>query len=548
MARTLRSLRSVAKALGGLLPLGLVWGLPLAAGLAATLPTGFDESAWVALFAHPQLWPALLLSLATGSASLAASTLLALWIVAGLYGTKIWPTSQSLMGGFLALPHLAFAIGFGFLIMPSGLLARLLGSPLGWSEPPAWVTTQDPLGLSLIAALVLKEAPFVVWLVASLLARPDFAQILKQQMRVAQSLGHGGASIWLRLFIPQILARLKWPLLVVWVYGASVVDMALAIGPTQPPTLAVIIWADLNNVDAAINARGTVGAHFLTLALAAIALGFWLTVKSSMPKILGFIIAGPDGKTVPQKTALALTVLLPVIYGAVLALLAIMSIASYWPFPDLWPEAFRLAAWSQALKSPTPLVNSLALALVSAVAALAFAVSWLEMIAERFDGCVLFAAIAALAFPSLLIADGQYLAFLNLGLNGTWAGVFLGQFTPVFAYAFIVLKGPYRAFDPRFRSVALGLNASALRFWAQVKLPLLKPVLASAAAIGVGVSIAQYVAVQLISGGRHPTLTTEAVTLASGGSRQLLAVFSLMLMATPLIAFAAANSARKPLS
>ena len=127
--------------------------------------------------------------------------------------------------------------------------------------------------------------------------------------------------------------------------------------------------------------------------------------------------------------------------------------------------------------------------------------------------------------PSLLIADGQYLAFLHFGLNGTWLGVFLAHLTPVFAYVFIVLKGPYRAFDPRYRAVSLGLNADNYRFWSVVKLAMMKPTLAAAAAVGIGVSIAQYVPTQLIASGRLTTLPIEAVTLASGGSRPLMAVF-----------------------
>ena len=112
--------------------------------------------------------------------------------------------------------------------------------------------------------------------------------------------------------------------------------------------------------------------------------------------------------------------------------------------------------------SPAPLLNSLSLALASTLAALALAVFWLETVPEKLDAALLACAIVALALPSLLIADGQYLAFLHLGLNGTWLGVFLAHLTPVFAYVFIVLKGPYRAFDPRYRAVSLGLNADQL--------------------------------------------------------------------------------------
>ena len=538
MARTLRGVTPKLKALGGFLPLGVFWVLPLAVGLAAAFNSTFDGTAWSALFSHPQFWPALTLSIVAGSLSLVLSTLLAFWIIAGLYRT---PSLQKLMGGFLSLPHLAFAIGFGFLIMPSGLIARILGTFLGWASPPLWITTQDPLGVSLVAALVLKEVPFIIWLITSLMARPDFSQMLNAHLRIGQSLGHGSASIWLRLLIPQILPRLKWPLLIVWVYGASVVDMALAIGPTQPPPLAVVIWTDLNNVDQAINVRGSVGAIFLTVTLIAIALFFHILMKILMPLIKQFFTHGSVASAVPRRNAKVILMSITIVYILVFLLLSIMSFASLWPYPNLWPSQFRLAAWASLLNSPSPVINSLSFAVTSTIAALTLAVLWFETVNENLDRYLLALTVAALAFPSLLIADGQYLLFLRLGLNGTWFGVFFAHLTPVFAYVFIVLKGPYRAFDPRYRSVSLALNASALRFWVAVKIPLMKPVLAAAAAVGIGVGIAQYVPVQLIASGRLSTLTIEAVTLSSGGNRQLLAVYSLMLMVIPLLAFMAAS-------
>ncbi len=530
----------------GFLPLGLLWLAPLAAGLLAVLYGARDGAAWAALLDHPQLWPALALSVATGTLSLALSVLLAFWIVAGLHGGKLWSGSAGLMGGFLSLPHLAFAIGFGFLIMPTGMMARLLAMFAGWEAPPQWITTQDPFGFSLVAVLVLKEVPFLIWLISTLLARPDISQVLKGQFRVSQSLGHGSASVWLRVFIPQILPRMKWPLLVVWFYSASVVDVALVIGPTQPPPLSLIIWSDLNNAEPLINARGTAGALFLTAALACLAAAFVALQKILLPSVWKFFTRGPSTRRVPRVTSIALLFLFSALYAMVLVVLCVMSFGSSWPFPDLLPGQLGWTAWQHFLMAPLPLLNSLSLACASTLAALALAILWLETVPETADAALLAFAILALALPALLIADGQYLAFLSLGLNGTWLGVFLAHLTPVFAYVFIVLKGPYRAFDPRYRSVSLGLNTDRYKFWLGIKLALLKPPLAAAAAVGIGVSIAQYIPSQLVASGRLSTLPIEAVTLASGGDRPLMAVYALMLSVVPALAFmTAARLGRK---
>ena len=56
----------------------------------------------------------------------------------------------------LAVPHAAFAIGLALLVMPAGLLARLLAPLAGWAAPPDWPTVNDPHGVGLTAVLVVQ--------------------------------------------------------------------------------------------------------------------------------------------------------------------------------------------------------------------------------------------------------------------------------------------------------------------------------------------------------------------------------------------------------
>jgi putative thiamine transport system permease protein len=59
-----------------------------------------------------------------------------------------------------------------------------------------------------------------------------------------------------------------------------------------------------------------------------------------------------------------------------------------------------------------------------------------------------------------------------------------------------------------------------------VKLPMLIGPILIAAAIAIAVSVGQYLPTLLLGGGRIETLTTEAVTLASGGDRRAIGVFA----------------------
>lgn len=535
MAFALRALTPLA----GIAPIAMLWGLPLGGGLAGALAVLSDGPAWTALMAHPQLWPALALSLWTGTSAMLASLVCALFVLAALHGRP--GRMMGAAGWALAIPHLAFAIGFGFLIMPSGFPARLF-----YDAPPAWVTVADPLGLSLIASLVLKETPFLIWIGSALLVRGDTAILFAGQWRSARSLGHGSGSIWLRVLLPQLLPRLLWPVIAVWVYGATVVDMALVLGPTEPPTLAVLIWSDLNDADALANGRGAAGALFLTLALCLTAAVALALLRFGLPVIRNFLTAGPSSRTAPRMPGHVLVMFLAVIYAVVILLLGLMSVAGHWPFPSLVPDVFVASAWLRIIKDFHPFATSLGLAASTAATSIVLAVLWLECVRSRFDPVLIAAAVVALGLPAILIAAGQYRLFLQVGLTGTSAGLFLVHLTAAFAYAFIVLKAPYRAFDRRFRSVSLGLNSSALRFWFRVKAPLLRAPLAQAGAIGFAVSMAQFVSAQLIAAGRYSTLPMEAVTLSSGGNRALTAAYALAMAVPPALVFMASARAGRP--
>ena len=87
-------------------------------------------------------------------------------------------------------------------------------------------------------------------------------------------------------------------------------------------------------------------------------------------------------------------------------------------------------------------------------------------------------------------------------------------------------------------AAALGSSADGI-LW-RVRLPmLLRPVL-TALAVGVAVSVGQYLPTLLIGGGRVATITTEAVALASGGDRRAIGVYGLAQTGAALVPFALA--------
>ncbi len=520
----------------GVIPISLLFVLPLVISLFYALIGAFDSIAWQALFAHPQLWSGLELSIFTGLTAAILALIIAVIIVAATYESSAWKNLPAAMGAMLALPHLAFTIGLGFLIMPSGVLARIIANIVGWQTPPQWITTHDPYGLALIIALTLKEAPFLVFIMAGLLNRDDIKQDFKNQRAAASSLGHGNFSIWARLYLPQLMPKLIWPLVIVFVYASTVVDMSLVIGPTQPPTLANVIWADINSEQVVNNARGNAGAVFLSVALA-ICFGIaWVVLNSLASFSRHFLSSGPSSFSPSNFIGYSKYLSLIWFYIIIVALLLFMSFAQNWPFPYLAPTT-STHAWGLIFQNPNALVTSLALAVTTSVTALSTIIVWLENSTAKSDRVLIFLSLVILGLPTILVGLGLYRAFLNFGLTGNLIGLFLAHLMPVTAYMIIVLIGPYRALDLRYSTTASSFGKSHIAFMRYIKLPLLKAPISAALAVGFAISFGQYIPAQLVAAGRYSTLPIEAVTLTSGANRPLTAAFALLLLLPPLVAY-----------
>jgi putative thiamine transport system permease protein len=318
------------------------------------------------------------------------------------------------------------------------------------------------------------------------------------------------------------------------------------LGPTQAPTLAVLVWRDLNDAAADVNGRGFAGAMLLTLGVALLVAAVIVIVLLMRSGMSDWRASGPSRLAAPRRLAVLASASLLLAYVAILALLVLISMAPRWTYPSLLPDLFAVSVWTRALSDTAPLVLSLVLGFATTSVAMTLAVLWFETQPHRRDAWPAGLALASLVLPQILIVAGQYRAGLALDLTGSLAGLFLVHLTPVLAYVMVVLAGPYRALDPRYAAVARALGTGPARTWTKVKAPLLKAPLLTAAAVGFAVSMVQFVPAQLLGAGRYSTLPMEAVTLSSGGNRALTAAFALLLTIPPLLAFLCAARLGRP--
>jgi putative thiamine transport system permease protein len=150
---------------------------------------------------------------------------------------------------------------------------------------------------------------------------------------------------------------------------------------------------------------------------------------------------------------------------------------------------------------------------------------------------VLWLLYVPLLVPQIAFLFGLQVALVRLRLDGTLLAVIWAHLVFVLPYVFLSLADPWRALDPRYARGAASLGASPTRILFAVKLPiLLRPILV-AAAVGIAVSLAQYLATVFAGAGRIATITTEALTLGSGADRAMIGVLGFMQSVLPLLCY-----------
>ena len=166
------------------------------------------------------------------------------------------------------------AFGLAFLIAPSGLLFRLAAPVFGYDRPPDLLIVGDPWGLAMMAGLVVKEMPFLALVAFAALPQADPLR----RTRLARSLGYGRVSGFLLTVWPDVYRQIRLPVLAVAAFASSVVDVALILGPSTPPPLAVRLLGWMSDPDLALRFRASAGA-LVQLGVTLAVIAAWIGVE-----------------------------------------------------------------------------------------------------------------------------------------------------------------------------------------------------------------------------------------------------------------------------
>ncbi|MGR2739502.1 ABC transporter permease [Billgrantia sp. Q4P2] len=528
---------------------------PILAGLAMALLPAFGYlpalggerlslAPWRELFVQPGLARSVGVSFASGLATTAVSLAVVLLFLASVSGSRLDRWIRRMVAPLLSLPHAAAAFGLAFLIAPSGLLARLLSPELsGWQRPPDLLIVHDPWGFALMAGLVIKEIPFL--LLMSLAALPQLDP--ERRVAMARSLGYRPMTAWLKVVVPALYPLIRLPIYAVIAYATSVVDVALILGPTLPPTLAVSILTWYQDPDLSRRFMASAGA-VLQLGVTATALIAWWYLECLVAWLgrLWLARGGRGQGEQPLRLAgkgLILIASLTAFVG--LAGLALSSIAGFWRFPDALPQAVTAVHWLRALPTLAgPVATTALIAIGATLLALVLTLAALEN--EQRSGrhpaqgkllSALTLLYLPLIVPQIAFLFGLVVVMESLGMRPRLWLVIFGHLLFVLPYVFLSLAEAYRCFDPRWSQLALSLGTSRRAVFWRVRLPMLLAPLLTAGAVGLAVSIGQYLPTLLLGAGRIATVTTEAVSLAAGGNRRVIGVWALVQASLPLVGF-----------
>ena len=294
----------------------LAWGamaaiyLPLLPAAGELVGAARSPAHWRALFADPQLSQALAATLVSTLLSVGGALLIALTIVAALWPSARWRRLASRLPLLLAVPHLALATAALLLFAEGGWL---------WQQLPFLTPPVDRYGIGLGLTMALKESAFVLWVIYGLLGEKRLAD----QATALKSLGYGRWQCLRWLVLPALLPALGMVLLATTAWSLSAVDVALVLGPGNPPTLAVLAWQWLSQGDELQQAKGALASLLLMAILGGLALvawGVWRLQRQYQPDLRG--VRHPHPHALPGRLLAALLPLSGLLGALLLAGLA----------------------------------------------------------------------------------------------------------------------------------------------------------------------------------------------------------------------------------
>jgi iron(III) transport system permease protein len=405
------------------------------------------------------------------------------------------------LGGLVALPAvlppLVGVIAFLFLYGESGIVPRLIAAGLGLRESP-W-------RLRGAGAILLVHA-YSMYVYFYLFTRAGLARVDASMTEAAASLGAGR---W------RTLRAVVLPLVRPQIAAAALLTFMTALGSFSAPYIFGGGFRVMPTQILATKLNGNLGLAMVettalaVLALAALALlrrtqgsaGIAIMAKGAAPGVRA--LRSPLARTGAAALGWGLAVLL-LLPHATLLLVSLVPLGTW--TTQLFPPAYSLENYAALAREPErlrPLVNSLWMAGVATVGALALAVWAGRAVAQRR---VRLARLTETLVHLPWAVPGTVLAIAlatTFSIRAPWAGRWLLVGTAlILPLAYLIRNLPvtagtvlpgFRQLDPSLDEAAASLGAGRLRTLTRVTFPLLRPALLAGGALAFATAVGDFV-------------------------------------------------------
>ena len=404
----------------------------------------------------------------------------------------------------VALPPLVGVIAFLFLYGESGFVSRAVQSVLGLEAPP-W-------RLAGPGAILLVHA-YSMYVYFYLFTRAGLSRLDAALLEAAASLGAGKMRTLFRVTLPLLRPALAGAALLTFMTSLASFSAPYLFGGSFRVMTTQIVASKLNG-ETALSQVETV----MLAGLALLALGGMRWIDRSGLAATGVRGVAPTRRRLETAWARITAGTLGWILAAFLLLPhAVLLLVSFVP-PFTWtseafPPVLALGNWAGLAQTEKlrPVINSLWMAAVSTVAAVALGLAAARMAVSRpVEGNAprrpwLSSALEGLiavpwAVPGTVFAIALATTF---GVNQPWLGRFVLIGTPlILPLAYLVRSLPLtgrgsiaglRGLDPALEEAAASLGAGRWRRLGRVVLPLLRPAIAAGAGLAFITALGDFV-------------------------------------------------------
>ncbi|HEX4966310.1 MAG TPA: ABC transporter permease subunit [Thermoanaerobaculia bacterium] len=236
----------------------------------------------------------------------------------------------------------------------------------------------------------------------------------------------------------------------------------------------------------------------------------------------------------------AVVLLIVFLCGLPLAVLAVLSFAGSWPFPDVLPSRWTASRWLDVLAGRGGLAASFGISIFvsTCVALLSTALGFVtskHVAYHHRRRALLFLAYVPFALSPVILGVCLLYVAIEAGLSGTVAGVILAQTIFAYGFAIVLFHGLWSPRMRAFEDLVRTLGGSTWQVYRRVLVPLAKEMLLLCFFQTFLISWFQYGLTVLVGGGQVKTLTLKVYDYVGEANVFYAALASCLLIVPPAV-------------